>query len=124
MKTSQFLNDGVKNVLRMSESQIREHWGAKMNEGYEEWPRKTSARAMVSFVSRGGRIGYVNAEELSSLPKSEKVKIVLSSVEHKYQKRFLKVGRYRRYRWYLRSTGDIIPIFIEWRKKQTSLEIF
>ena len=66
-----------KSVLRMSESQIREYWGAKMNEGYEEWPRKTSARSMVSFVSRGGRIGYVNAEELSSLPKSEKVKIVL-----------------------------------------------
>jgi ABC-type protease/lipase transport system fused ATPase/permease subunit len=67
----------VKKVLGMTQSQMRQHWGAKMNEGYEEWPRKRSGKSMVSFVSRGGRIGYVDAKLLPTFPKAEKVKVVL-----------------------------------------------
>ena len=64
-------------VLGMTVSQLRQHWGAKMNEGYEEWPRKTSAKSLVSFVSRGGRIGYLSADQLAGLPKADKVKVIL-----------------------------------------------
>ena len=64
-------------VLRLTQSQLREHWGAKMNQGYEEWPRKNSPKSMVSFVARGGRIGYVDVGILPTLPKAEKVKVLL-----------------------------------------------
>jgi len=67
----------ITKVLKLSNAQLRDHWSSKMNSGYSQWPRKNTPRAMISFVSRGGRIGYVDANTLPSLPKADKVKVVL-----------------------------------------------
>jgi len=67
----------ISKVLKLSKGQLRDHWNSKMNSGYSAWPRKNTPRAMVSFISRGGRIGYVDAKLLPSLPKADKVKVVL-----------------------------------------------
>jgi len=67
----------ITNVLKLSKAQLRDHWSSKMNSGYSAWPRKNTPRAMVSFISRGGRIGYVDAITLPSIPKADKVKVIL-----------------------------------------------
>lgn len=67
----------MKNVLKLSESQLRDHWSSKMSKGIDKWPTKSSARSIVSFVSRGGRIGYVDAALLPTISKADDVKVIL-----------------------------------------------